>query len=282
MIPQNKHNVASSAMLYIENKILTKGSGYYPVTANFYDVTDSYVGYESYSAPYASIVADESLPGVQLMTGVYSNNTFIGPGQSGLDHIDYKRGQLHFSTGTSNTLSGNFYVKEYEFRMTHLGDNELLFDTKYFRRPRYLQTPTGFHPGEVSYPIIYIRTNGGVNEQFQFGGDELTRYYIRGTVISDSLYSLDAVLSIVQDLNRSYIPLINSTGYPFDEYGDYKNGTVYNYTGLTANANPDLFIDRVYANKFQDIAVANQKSLPKGAVIGSFDLDISQVRNPRA
>lgn len=260
MKPQYSNQLLSSFLLYLDNKILTKGEAFFNTSTQFYPSNTIYNNYYTYSSPYNQIIADNSIPGATIMTGVYVNNTFIGTGQSGFHSIDYNNGRLYFTSElpANTVVSGSYAVKEYNIALTSIPEETLLFETSYSSKPKTDQNMTGVDLDAMQYPVIFIRNNSMTNEPFAFGGTDNTRNYIRLIVMSDSQFSNDAVNSIVIDIKNSYIPLFNTGQFPFNYLG---HATNYNYTGATANSISEgnaAFIEDVDVAQFNSQVFSQQ------------------------
>ena len=71
MKPQFDNKVMSSFFLWFDHKLLDKGEAYENVTGQFYNVSEEYYGYKSYSSPYSQLVADASIAGATIPVGLY-------------------------------------------------------------------------------------------------------------------------------------------------------------------------------------------------------------------
>lgn len=284
MKPQYTNQLLSSYLLYLDNKILTRGEAYVTgVSTEFYPNSMLYNGYYTYSAPHDQIIADSSITGANIMTGVYVNKTFIGTGQSGLYAIDYYNGRLYFSgeLPASTIISGTYSIKEYNIVMTTMPDEKILFETKYSPKPKYTQTLSGLNSDETPYPIIFVRSNTMTNEPFQFGGTELSKDFIRLIIMSDSQFSNDAINSIVRDTKNGYVPIFNEDEFPFNYLGTLKSG--YNYTGITANKTSQgnsAFVEDVFIAKFDSQEYSQQLREISNEVYSSIvDLTLTYPRS---
>lgn len=282
MVPQFNNNVLSSFKLFLENKLLTKGLAYTTTTSKFYDVHDKYNGYYAYAAPFQPIIADRSIPGATIMSGVYLDNTFITTGQSGLFNIDYDRGLLLFTSGIGNDrISGTYSFADYNVRLTSDPDSSLLFFNKYDLKQKVSQTITGVEPFNTTYPVIFIRDNGGGNEPFAFGGLNTTTVNVRVVVITDSAFALDATNSILRDMKETHMPLLSGAEFPYNAYGGLKSG-YYNYTGLTENRVPIVagYIAYSDVNKFLQNVKTDVKMMPNNLYVSFADVGLEFYRYP--
>ncbi|MEK6883586.1 MAG: hypothetical protein AABY22_28415, partial [Nanoarchaeota archaeon] len=195
MLPQFTNQVLSSSVLWLDNLLANKGQGYSTVSGYFYQTDNLYNGFYTYSSPYRQIIADSSVSGAVVMTGVALNGVSIGTGQSGFSGIDYFNGRLYFGTEVSNpstSLSGTYSIKEFNVVLTNEPEEKLLFETKYSLKPKTTQVLSGLYSNEESYPVVFLRDNGGQNDPLAFGGTDMTITNLRAIIFTDSMFSLDA------------------------------------------------------------------------------------------
>jgi len=286
MIAQFDHKAVSSLLLYLDHYVLKKGQAYKNFGSRFYPGPQIYNGLYTYYLPFKQIIADSSIAGAQVMSGIYLNNSFIMPGQSGLVDINFEQGQVYFSSDVSTSLlSGNFAVKDFNVKLTSLPDETLLFETKYSSRPKTSRQITGLAPETETYPVLFLRNEGGENVPFAMGGQDQTQILIRGAVFSDSQYNLDGLFSILRDRVRTFIPMLEVDEMPFNSYGGLKSG-VYHYDNLTAPKNSTaqtLFIEKVVAKNFapQSRTVTELMDMNPTIYPGLISIQITAERYPR-
>lgn len=269
----------SSMMMWMDNKILTKGEAYQNFSSLFYPITNIYNGFYSYGLPFKQIVCDNSVAGANILSGVYVNGSFKNLGQSNLTGISPYNGQVYFTTNQStNTISGNYAVKDFNLYLTSKPEEELLFESQYQVRPKTSQTPTGLAIEAITYPCIFLKNNGGINEPFAFGGEDNTEMKVRAIVLADNTFTLDAVCGILRDTARDYVPLIYNS--PFNTFGGLNNG-YYNYNTLTQNiniSNDGFYISDVAVSKiFANLNIKNNQVFP-----AFVDFTLNNIRYPRA
>ena len=274
-------NILMSSMIYwMDNTLLLKGEAFTNFAGKFYEIKNLYSNLYTYGLPFKQIVADNTITGANLLSGVYINNTFVTVGQSGLSGINPNQGQVYFSTDqSSNQLSGKYAVKDFNLYLTSKAEEEILFETQYKIRPRTTQDLTGLAPNFITCPAIFIKNNGGVNEPFGFGGEDRTEMDIRAIILSDTIYNLDAVISIFRDKARTYIPLVNISESPYNSLNSINNG-YYSYnsfcTGKIGTIN-SFFIDSVSVSKIPNF----DNKLNPDIFAGFIDFTISNIRYPR-
>lgn len=284
MKAQNTNQVVSSALLFLDHNICSRGEAFYNVGGLFYGIQGLYQGLNSYGAQFSNFIVDSSITGANLMTGIYINNNFVTTGQSGLFNIDYQNGNLYFSTGIdtkNNQISGNFSIREIDIRLTTDAEETLFFEKKHYLKPKINQAITGLNTNEHTYPIIYIKENGGRNTPFQFGGTDISNYNIKCIILADSMFQLDGIKSIIRDTRYSIIPLIDESEFPLNPYGGLNFN--YNYTGLAAakaSQGKTAFIaDAFISDITPRLQTLINNNVPE-AFIGMADLKIEVVRNP--
>tara|TARA_R100001377_G_scaffold84226_2_gene67286 strand:- start:118 stop:984 length:867 start_codon:yes stop_codon:yes gene_type:complete len=287
MKPQFDNQVLSSFLLWFDNKLLTKGEAYQNVTGQFYSVLDDYYGYEAYASSYSQIVADASIPGATIPTGLYAGNTLINVGEGGsvgLYAIDYNNGRSYWSGAQSSDVTGSFAIKDFNVFLTNRTEDEILFQTQYTNRNQISDVvPTGLQPDTKTYPVVYLKNAGGRNEPFAFGGQDNTIVYTRAIIVADSQYEVDAIGSIFRDTQKEYIPLLTQAEQPFNALGGYRDNVQYNYTGITdcKDESQKAFLDEVNISRF-DRALENEVRKFNPNVYSSIiDFEISKVRFPR-
>ena len=262
MLVQNEHKLVTSFLLWLDHEILSRGQAYTNISGQFLPQTTYFSNYYSYGAPFAQFVYDNSISGAIVSTGVYLNNVPIVTGQSGFLGINADRGQAIFNINQNNyVLSGYFAIKDFNIMLTYDSEETILFKTKYQLRPKYNQISTGICKDCRTYPIIYVREDGGNNQPFALGGTDKANYNIRCVVLADSLFKLNAVQGILRNSVNKLIPLFDVSEQPFNALGILKSG-YFNYSGLAAqkiNENNYIYIEKVQIpRRSQSYNVDNQ------------------------
>jgi hypothetical protein len=273
-----QNTLTSSFLLYLDNTVLKRGEAYTNVSGNFYPVTGVYDGYYTYAAPYKQIVSDASITGANQLTGIYLDGTFITPGQSGLVAINHYDGQVIFSSNkNSSTISGNYAIKDYNVYLTDKAEDYLLFTTKIEPKSRKGIPVRGLEINEITYPAIFLRLDSSRNDPFAFGGTDMTKTYYRTIIMSNSMFSLDAVCGILRDSSHNFFNLVNNNDLRLNAMSAY-TGLPYNYTGVATGESTymsDVNITRVRPVSSPDFVNMNPE------VYSAFvDFEIESVRNP--
>lgn len=266
----------SSMMLWIDNKILSKGQAFTNFSSNFYPVPNLINGLNSYGLPFKQIVCDSSIQGANLLSGVYVNNNFKTVGTDNLVGINPNQGQIYFDNIQNGLLSGNYAVKDFNIYITSSPDENILFETQYKTRPKTFQTATGLAPNSITYPAIFLKNNGGINSPYAFGGLDKTNIEVRAIVLAENTFNLDAVSSILRDTSREYIPIIQNG--PFNSLGCVSNG-YYNYNSLVSNIdiNSKFYISDVSVSRIINPDNKSNQSIYSSVV----DFTLENIRYPK-
>jgi len=284
MIAQLDNILMSSMTYWLDNILLKKGKAYTNYSGLFYPIENMYNNYYTYGLPFKQIVADSSVAGPNLLSGVYINGTFNAIGQNNLVGVNPNLGQIYFSSNqSSSTISGNYSVKDMNIYLTSDPEENLLFETQYKIRPKTYQNPTGIASNALTYPAIFIKNNGSSNKEFAFGGEDKTEMNIRAIILADNNFNLEAVFSILRDTSRTYIPLIPLEESPYNSMNSLKvipNGGYYNYNSMIAGKvanNSAFFIERVEVSNILNI----DNKLNPDIYPGIVDFTLSNIRYPR-
>jgi hypothetical protein len=243
--------------------------------------------YYVYATPFKQLVSDGGITGAStpnLLTGVYVDGDGpIGPGTSGLHSINHMQGQAYFTGATDpmsgKTVSGRYAVKDFNVFLTSLPEEQLLFETKLLLNPKTsdIKVTTGVDSSSQTYPAIFIKDNGGRNEEYAMGGIENTVINARAIVLADSLFNLDAACGILKDTVRKKMSVIDQTDLNLNALGGY-TGVTYNYTGVATG--DYCYIDDVSVSK----NVANRgdfQNLNPNVFSAFVDFELHSHRMPR-
>ena len=282
MKAQFENRIISSFLLWFDHTLLNKGQAFTNFGSKFYDVPTSFYGYETYGAPFRQFVADESIPNADIITGLHITGTFREIGEQGLIDINFGEGQAYFNHPIDQTkISGDYAVKDFNVYLTNKVEQDLLFETKVELRPKTSQTLTGLAPNTIAYPAVFIKNNGGENEPFSFGGQDLTRNNVRAVVLADSSFTLDAVCSIFKDTTKNSIKLVGESDYPFNAFGGLKAGATYNYNNLPSIPSEDVYIKEVDVIKFDVGYMSNMTNANPDVFSAMIDFELNSFRYPR-
>ncbi len=282
MKTQFENRVMSSFMLWLDHTLLDKGEAFTNHGSEFYDVEGLYYNYYAFGAPFKQMIADSSIAGAKILTGVYIDNVFKETGDAPLVDVNYNQGQVYLSADTTDTISGNYSLKDFNVYLTAKAEQELLFESKIDLRPSTTQLITGLPTSVTTYPAIFIKNNGGHNTPHSFGGLDTTQISIRAVVLSDSQYNLDAACSIFKDRARTRVPVLSDENYPFNVLGGLKTG-VYNYEDLTRDigSHNQVYINNVDVSRFSLGYMENLKNTNPDVFKAIVDFELGIERYPR-
>jgi len=283
--PQFLNYVDNSFNLWLENHLLTKGSGIFGQSSYFYPLGQKQ-GYFVYGAPYQPIIANENISGNITPTGIYVNGTFYNQGQGNFVCYDYKRGWALFNANVGNhtKVSGTYSVAEVQILPLQIPEEKLLFETKFDKRKPNTSPLSGLAQDSYSYPAIYVKgALEGHNAPYELGGKDETEIDIGLFVIADSAYQLSAIKSILMDANKEIIPLLTTS--PYNMFGGQANtGVNYHYYHYTSGAlanNSGLYVKDVAVSSFNRFYNADFSKLNPDVYFGLAEFTICRPRLTR-
>lgn len=284
---QFENKVMSSLLLFVDHEVTQQGDAYTNHQTNFFKIDSLFSDYYVYATPFKQLVSDGGITGSStpnLLTGVYVDGDGpIGPGTSGLHSINHMQGQAYFTGATDpmsgKTVSGRYAVKDFNVFLTSLPEEQLLFETKLVLNPKTsdIKITTGVDSSSQTYPAIFIKDNGGRNEEYAMGGIEDTIINARAIILADSLFNLDAACGILKDTVRKKMSIIDQTDLNLNALGGY-TGVTYNYTGVATG--DYCYIDDVTVSK----NVANRgdfQNLNPNVFSAFVDFELHSHRMPR-
>ena len=284
---QFENKVMSSLLLFVDHEVTQQGDAYTNHQSNFFKIDSLFSDYYVYATPFKQLVSDGGITGSStpnLLTGVYVDGDGpIGPGTSGLHSINHMQGQAYFTGATDpmsgKTVSGRYAVKDFNVFLTSLPEEQLLFETKLVLNPKTsdIKITTGVDSSSQTYPAIFIKDNGGRNEEYAMGGIEDTIINARAIILADSLFNLDAACGILKDTVRKKMSIIGQTDLNLNALGGY-TGVTYNYTGVATG--DYCYIDDVTVSK----NVANRgdfQNLNPNVFSAFVDFELHSHRMPR-
>jgi hypothetical protein len=284
MKPVFVHQVMSSFILWLDNRLCNDGQAYFNYSGSFYQMGSSFANYYVMASPFNQLIADSSVSGATIMTGIYLNNNFITTGVSGLVGINYKAGHTYFNNNIYNyPVSGYFSTKQFNVVLTDKQDDVLLFKSQFLKKPIFPSKITGVLDDHVVYPVVMVRMEGGEFKPYSFGGQETETISLRCIIFADTLFNLQGIQGLLRDSIRTPIALFSDKDMPYDSLGGLKSG-VYNYTGMAiprVNSQNFVFIDEVMTPRFSQRFMANANNLPYDVFFNFVDFNLTRVRSPR-
>lgn len=287
---QYQNLVMSSFVLYLNNLLLSKG-GYTNVGTRFYPSNTIFNGYSAYNAPYKPINFDSSYS-TTVMTGVYVNGSYLTLNQSGYAGVDFNRASVYFTgsnTPIISVVSGNYSIPEYNI-LFPAPDISMIFENKMAlvnRNKTPLNTAnTGLNSSEITYPVIFVRSESFSNKPHEFGGVDLTTTSIGCYIFSDNAYSFDAIRSIFADEKYQYFALFDTGELPTNNINSLKSiySGGFNYTGIAnlssrIGNNQAMFINDVVSTNFSNRGLfAEVASLPSDVYFGIVEFEVNKPR----
>ena len=285
---QFENKVMSSLLLFVDHEVVQKGDAYTNHGSTFYKIDSLFSDYYVYASPFKQLVADAGITGSvtpNILTGIYVDGD--GPlyvGSSGFDSVNHMQGQLYFTGATdpmaSKTITGAYAVKDFNVFLTSMPEEQLLFETKLALNPRTsdISPSTGVEANTQTYPAIFIKDNGGKNEEYAMVGIEQTTINARGIVLADSMFNLDAVCGVLKDTSRRNLHIIEQSDLYLNALGAF-TGVNYNYTGVATGEY--CYINDVSVSK----NIANRgdfQNLNPNVFSAFVDFEIQTHRMPRA
>lgn len=277
----NYQNIlTSSFLLFLDNQILKKGEAFTNVSSLFYPISGIYDGYYTYGAPYKQIVSDVSISGADQLTGIYLDGSFITPGQSGLVAINHYDGQVIFSSNkNTSVISGNYAIKDFNVYLTDKSEDFILFTTKIEPKSRKGIPARGLDVNEITYPAVFLRLDSSKNEPFAFGGVDMTNTNFRTIIMSNSMFSLDAVCGILRDTSHNFFRLVNNDDLKLNAMSAY-TGTSFNYSGVAIGE--PTYISDVNIAKVKTINSPDFINLNPQVFSAIVDFEVQSVRSTHA
>jgi hypothetical protein len=285
MKSQYDNDIMSSFYLWFDHTLLDKGEAFTNYGTKLYPVSSLFQGYNTYGSPFRQFVSDESIPNANIMSGVYIDNAFTYRGTSEFTGINYGMGQAYFTAAQSEgtVVSGNYAVKDFNVYMTNEVEEKLLFETQFNLSNRTDQAPTGLPPSSKTYPSVFVKNVGSINEPFAFGGTDMTTSDVRAIVLADSQFKLDAISSIFRDMAKTTMSIIPQDKQPYNILGDFKDeADIYNYNDLVASSPfEQVYIREVTVSKIGGVSYSQLSNLNPNVFSALIDFELEQPRNPR-
>jgi hypothetical protein len=284
MKAQFDNKVMSSLYLWFDHTLLKEGEAFTNYGSKFYPVNNLYQGYYTYGTPFRQFVADSSIDGATILSGIYLDNVFKERTESNFTGVNYGQAQAYFTdeVDSSVTISGDYAIKDFNIFLTNETEERLLFETQFTLSNKISNSPTGLPPDSLTYPAVFIKNMGGFNEPFEFGGTDETIINSRAIVIADSQFGLDAVCSIFRDTSKEYIGILEENEMPFNNLGDFVNYADYNYTGITNSklgTDNSIFVDSVNISKIGGASFAGLNNVNPNIYSALIDFELKKIRN---
>lgn len=279
MIPQYDHALLCSCFNWVQNRFQNKLQAYINQTTPLYYTPDNELPPQwlGYSGPVKNWIYDSGVSGAWIIQSV-SGGGFSAPltRASGIN-IDYVNSRVIVPSGFGKAmaLTGAVAVAEVNLYMVNEYEDPLLTQDKMFFNPRFVYPATsGIPPYVLATPAMFLNTLVDENEAFALGGLNNCRSTLSLTILAESNYQLNALLSTYRDARYDFFPLIPITQDPINQFGDTKSG--FNYNNLIAQYGTPgnlVYIENVHTSKISDRVKMNV-----GLFAGVVDFDLSYVR----
>jgi len=252
MITLPEHAIFSSFKEWFSHTLLQDGEAFFNVTSGtLYSGTDSKYNLSVFASPYYQWVYDQSVSGALVPS----------TGSWGVQHIDFNNGR---TIGAAPTGTINYSVKEFNIYASTSSDQKLIFEQKYFDRPRpNTKTASGLTPYQIVAPCVFLTPGKSKADELQLGGGiTMKRLFFEALIVSDDDFKRYGVGNLFIDKKTEVFPLLGDT--PLNRYGGLKNGT-YNYNDekLLYNAQSRLIhLEEItYAPLDHDLITRNHPNL---------------------
>jgi hypothetical protein len=274
------NNLMSSFYLWLDHEILYHGEAYTNYSGKLFETADPNFALSSiYGSPFRQWVYDTSITGANIISGVFNNGVYE-PKNNGLK-IDYNRGRaIYVSKNIGKNITSSYALKEYNIYYTDEKEEKLIFENAYSVTPKINAITGSLNYLDRPFPCIFIKNTNIQNYPFSFGGQDSTESMVRCIILASNSFSLDSLLSLLNDSNKKNIPIFDSKELPFDIYGDIKSGINFNYKNYASfvSVQDYSFIKNVTVSKLSE--VENSK-INKKCLAALVDFELSSVRSPR-
>ena len=277
MIPQYNHNLTTSVVLWMDNRICDDAQAYQNIGSNFYRQSNpSNGGAYVWASPYKTFVFDDCVSGANIISGVYTTSGQFLTRASGIV-IDFLNGRVISSYNWGNTLSGNFARKEINTYFSTKEELNYWLEHIMGADSNMGYADTGIPAFRFAAPCVVVTNSVNHNDAFALGGLRDSKATIRVFAITDNNYLQEGLNSIIADSAQKYIPLCTYADAPLNSLGDLKGGN-YNYcTGIydKYGCGNGAYIENVYSIKINELANRNNNYL-----LSAMELDLSMIRIP--
>ncbi len=281
MIPQYIHNLSSSFSLWLDHVILKRGFAYENQTGTFTHYNDHQLpnGWKAWGSPDKQWVADSSITGATIPSGLFANSSFSGRSSNVI--LDFENGRfLTNGLSTSAVVTGAYSVKEFNVYATNQDEESLIIEKVQETANQKIGTSINTQylpPYDQKLPALFINVQTQENEPFAFGGMDKSVNKINVIALTQTPYQLDGVLGLLADTSDEIFKEIPLESSPYTEQGDLKDGA-YNYETLAAQSSDYYTIESAKSSKVTD---SLRRSLGTQLYIGMIDFEVWRARNPR-
>ena len=163
--------------------------------------------------------------------------------------------------------------------LTDKSEDIILFTTKIEPKSRKGIPARGLDVNEITYPAVFLRLDSSKNDPFAFGGVDMTNTNFRTVIMSNSMFSLDAVCGILRDTSHNFFRLVDNNDLRLNAMSAY-TGTSFNYSAV-ATGDP-TYISDVGVSRIGPISSAEFVNLNPQVFSAIVDFEVESVRNTHA
>ena len=270
MLFTDDHRVISSFKEYLEWWFFDQKRCYENVLTRVKDFEDRrMLNWDVYSTPWAQYVHQTDTTGL-------STNEVLNSAVPVFDiKIDYKRGRLltdNVGFYTTASLQLRAGAKKINLYLTSNPLKEVgIFERFHF--DKVLGKEPGLDPYGFHLPALFINLAETRNDLWAAGGTEKTTWVISVLSVTRNERDMVAVCSMLRDLKRKCLPVLNASQFPLNEYGELK-GSSYTYKPYLVNPSVVCAIEQVIFRRIEaDRFIKGNSS----ALMGLHDFTITWI-----
>lgn len=250
------HNVELGFLLWADNRLCNKGQAYTTVSTKLYPMEDDRLPptYVRYSSPFKEWVYDSGVQGAIVPHSISGSQGVISEGQSGMQ-FDYSNGGVIFTGGNiprTLDLTGTYSFKDFNIYSSNDSWESLISEKKYYLNSRFNRQPTGIQPWDLVTPAIFVNASNLSSKALAFGGLKDFTPNVSMLILAENKWQLDGVMSVFQDSQEKYFPILPMSTDPIQPYGNLKSGYDYSVIARNANQNDYVFIESVKTSALSD------------------------------
>lgn len=276
MKPQFSHDLISSFVMWLDNKLCATGEAYQNVTGSLYRQTVTGIPGNVYASPYKSWVWDSCTPNANIPSGFYTTSGQFLTRSSGIV-IDYVNGRIITPYNWGATLSGTYARKEINTYFSSTEEADFILEQLYNANHNIKYPLTGIQGSPLVAPMILVTNAKGTNTPWALGGMDYTQNTVRCFIITNSNYIQEGINSLLQDSAHSYIPLAPYSSTPISASGDLKSPPWSYCTGIK-----DVYgcAQGLYINNVFDFKLSEKLNKNMTFYLSIADFELTKPRTP--
>ncbi len=253
MNPQYSHDLITSVVLWLDNKLCGDGGAYDNITGGLF--LEPVVAGQPfvYSSPYRAWVYDSCVAGAVIPSGFFNSSGQFLTRNSGIS-IDFINGKVISNTNLGSQISGVYSRKQMNIYYGSDKETNYILEQVYNQNKNINYNLTGINGKVLTAPLMMLTNARGENKPWALGGMDDSKNTIRMFIISDSNYLQEGVNSILQDSAHITIPFVPYSAMPFTFSGDLKTGgwsycsNIYNTYGCSNG----IYFENIYDYKMNE------------------------------